>query len=216
MIGSVLAICLRRIVYSRNLSSARLYTLLHYYCSPIIPFNGLNYIGGVTAISLGDYTKALIGVFPTILLWVFIGASADQLSHKQADGDGEQLYMLILISSGIAFGILGVILIWRVAMEELQKEIANNSAESWLRYSKQPVGGDPEHGTVGAAPTTTTANNNDQPMGDQGFEVTDTATLRTHGILAMLGIGDNAGIETHTIPVDDHDLHDEEWFWILT
>ena len=41
---------------------------------PIIPFNGLNYIGGVTSVSLEEYTQALIGILPITLLWCTVGA----------------------------------------------------------------------------------------------------------------------------------------------
>ncbi|KAL7517774.1 hypothetical protein ACHAWX_002662 [Stephanocyclus meneghinianus] len=56
--------------------------------SPIIPFNIINYIGGVTAISLKDYTRALIGILPGTVLYCFIGASAGSLSETQNGTNG--------------------------------------------------------------------------------------------------------------------------------
>lgn len=112
--------------------------------SPIIPFNGLNYIGGVTSISLEDYVKALIGVLPTILLWCFCGASADQITviatskgTNAINSDGAQLYMIILISVGLVFCVVAALLIWKYAIEELKKEIYLENASSMWKYNKK-------------------------------------------------------------------------------
>jgi hypothetical protein len=165
---------------------------------------------------MGDYNKALIGILPVTLLWVFIGASADALANRDADGNGEQLYALILISSGIAFGILAAILIVRLAMDELQKEIAANSAESWLRYRRPQDALAVDTGSNvaknNAAITTSTP-----PVSaatEEGVEVTSSRVLdlQAPGILAALGIvGKSGGVEASHIPPDGQD---EEWFWI--
>lgn len=55
----------------------KIYFLLR--LSPIIPFNVINYVGGVTAISLKNYSLALIGILPGTILYCFIGASAGSL-----------------------------------------------------------------------------------------------------------------------------------------
>ena len=44
--------------------------------SPIIPFNALNYMAGMTAVTFRSYTLALIGILPGTILFVFVGASA--------------------------------------------------------------------------------------------------------------------------------------------
>merc|ERR1719182_984371 len=47
--------------------------------SPIVPFNVLNYVAGVSAITLRDYCLALFAMIPGTILYVFLGASAGSL-----------------------------------------------------------------------------------------------------------------------------------------
>jgi uncharacterized membrane protein YdjX (TVP38/TMEM64 family) len=61
--------------------------------SPIVPFNVINYIGGVTAISFKDYTLALFGIIPGTILYCFIGASAGSLLESQDDMKGTVMYV---------------------------------------------------------------------------------------------------------------------------
>jgi uncharacterized membrane protein YdjX (TVP38/TMEM64 family) len=61
--------------------------------SPIVPFNIINYIGGVTAISFKDYTLALFGIIPGTILYCFIGASAGSLLESQDDMKGTVMYV---------------------------------------------------------------------------------------------------------------------------
>jgi len=123
------------------------------FCSPAIPFNALNYIGGVLSITLEQYSVALIGLIPSVLLWVYVGATANQFSdHPSINNSNEdttinngtninivdvQLYALIFLSTGAAFGLLALILVWRFAATELRKEMDRNSAKSWFQYHKK-------------------------------------------------------------------------------
>jgi uncharacterized membrane protein YdjX (TVP38/TMEM64 family) len=51
--------------------------------SPIVPFNVLNYIAGVTGVSTKDYCLALSGIIPGTILYCFIGASAGGLVEAE-------------------------------------------------------------------------------------------------------------------------------------
>ena len=42
--------------------------------SPIIPFNALNYMAGMTAVTFRAYTLSLIGLLPGTILYVFVGS----------------------------------------------------------------------------------------------------------------------------------------------
>jgi uncharacterized membrane protein YdjX (TVP38/TMEM64 family) len=106
---------------------------------PIIPFNGLNYIGGIVSISLKDYCASLIGILPTIFLWVYVGASADAFTNRSIDDgdDNAQAYAYALIATGIVFALVALVLTWKYAMDELKREV---DAETWYKYrSKRNV-----------------------------------------------------------------------------
>lgn len=71
----------------------KIFTLLR--LSPIIPFNVINYIGGVTAISFRDYAIALFGILPGTILYCFIGASAGSLVDSDDMMSGTVTYVSI-------------------------------------------------------------------------------------------------------------------------
>ncbi|EDX78021.1 SNARE associated Golgi protein [Coleofasciculus chthonoplastes PCC 7420] len=48
--------------------------------SPIFPFNLLNYVFGVTQVSLKDYVLGSIGMIPATLVYVYIGSLASNLA----------------------------------------------------------------------------------------------------------------------------------------
>jgi uncharacterized membrane protein YdjX (TVP38/TMEM64 family) len=113
--------------------------------SPIIPFNVLNYVSGVTGIKFLDYCIACIGMLPGTILYVFLGSSAGSLSEiggndeteADADADAEteeiesndKTVTIIVIVVGVVFGILAVGLTSYYAKQELNKVIAKKEAE---------------------------------------------------------------------------------------
>jgi len=54
--------------------------------SPIIPFNVLNYVAGVTAIGFWQYVWAMFAILPGTVLYVFLGASAGSLADSANGG----------------------------------------------------------------------------------------------------------------------------------
>merc|ERR1712072_861499 len=71
--------------------------------SPIVPFNVLNYVAGVTAISLRDYCLALFAMIPGTILYVFLGASAG--SHVESGQAGAtQTVTIVVVVVGAVFG----------------------------------------------------------------------------------------------------------------
>lgn len=90
---------------------------------PLIPFNALNYIGGVTSVNGEDFTSSLIGIIPWQLLTVCIGATASNAFERRENED-QKLAGIVLISTGIAFALIALIMTWSYARAELHKEIA--------------------------------------------------------------------------------------------
>jgi uncharacterized membrane protein YdjX (TVP38/TMEM64 family) len=96
--------------------------------SPIIPFNALNCIAGVTAISLWNYIWSCFAILPGTVLYVFLGASAGSLSDSANSGSDSSV-TLIVIFVGIVFGILAVGVTSYYAKQELNKVLAKREAE---------------------------------------------------------------------------------------
>jgi len=88
--------------------------------SPLIPFNALNYITGVTAVSFGANTVALVAILPGTILYVFLGASAGSLADSASSGSNS-VVRIVSIVVGIVFGILGIAVTSYYAKKELNK-----------------------------------------------------------------------------------------------
>jgi len=98
----------------------RIFVLLR--LSPIIPFNAINYIGGVTSIPLRHYALALIAILPGTVLYCFIGATAGSLTESGNAADGPVAIASIVV--GLVFGLLAVFAVSYYAKKEFNKIVA--------------------------------------------------------------------------------------------
>mmetsp|Transcript_4810 Transcript_4810/g.12034 ORF Transcript_4810/g.12034 Transcript_4810/m.12034 type:complete len:424 (+) Transcript_4810:100-1371(+) len=162
---------------------------------PILPFNALNYVGGVTKISMEEYTFALVGIIPNMVLWVLVGGSADRLQNREADDKGEYIFLIASTCAGIIFAAVGLYLLYRYGRDELHKEIKEQRALSWHTFAN---GDDATH-------QTSTQGDPDEQI-NEGFEAMETPG----GALAVFGI-DHHITEPSSIPEDGRD---EDWLWI--
>jgi len=97
--------------------------------SPLIPYNALDFMSGITSISIASYSIALLGVLPGVVLYTFIGATASTLGDHDGDGmtggsGGENqspLVRKISLVFGILFAALGVSVAAYHANKELKK-----------------------------------------------------------------------------------------------
>jgi len=88
--------------------------------SPLVPFNALNYIAGAaTGISLWDYTKALVGIVPGTVLFVYLGSTAGSLATA---GEGGGTVKVIFLIVGGILGFVGLGIVGKKARDELAKE----------------------------------------------------------------------------------------------
>jgi len=77
--------------------------------SPLIPFNVLNYMAGVTSISFLNYVLAFIGMLPATILYVFLGASAGSIADSFSSGTNPTLTIIIIVVSLVfGFGAVGL------------------------------------------------------------------------------------------------------------
>jgi len=97
--------------------------------SPIIPFNALNYISGITAISLRAYVWSLIAILPGTVLYVFLGATAGSLTDSSNSGNNSTV-KIVSIVAGVVFGVLGVAAVSYYAKKELNKVIATQEEQA--------------------------------------------------------------------------------------
>jgi uncharacterized membrane protein YdjX (TVP38/TMEM64 family) len=93
--------------------------------SPIIPFNAINYVAGVSAISLANYCMALVGILPGTTLYVFLGASAGSLADSANSGDNMTVTVIVVVV-GAVFGIFAVVLTSYYAKKELNRVSAHS------------------------------------------------------------------------------------------
>lgn len=76
--------------------------------SPLIPYNALDYMSGITSITLWAYTAALAAMLPGIVMFTFIGATASSLvngAQAAAEGKPARIFSMVF---GIFFAIIGV------------------------------------------------------------------------------------------------------------
>lgn len=74
--------------------------------SPLIPYNALDYMAGITAIPLWAYTLALIGMLPGTIMFCFVGASASSLTESASSEN--KTVKIISIVFGVVFAFSGV------------------------------------------------------------------------------------------------------------
>lgn len=86
--------------------------------APIIPFNSLNYVAGVTSVSFRDNALALLFILPGIVAFVFLGSSVGSLCHGKYIGDDLTTTILTVVF-GTLFGFLGVAATSNYAKKEL-------------------------------------------------------------------------------------------------
>jgi uncharacterized membrane protein YdjX (TVP38/TMEM64 family) len=96
--------------------------------SPIVPFNAINYIAGVTAISFWAYSWAMFAILPGSILYVFLGASAGSLADSAKSGDNFTVTIIVIIV-GIIFGFFAVALTSYYAKKELNKVTTKRQAQ---------------------------------------------------------------------------------------
>jgi len=123
------ALILQSSIKAMKKKGFRIFFLLR--LSPIIPFNALNYMAGMTAVTFRDYTLALIGLLPGTVLYVFVGASAGNIMH---DDDSESINITkgartASIVGGIVVGILGIVAVSYYAKKELNHIIVEQELE---------------------------------------------------------------------------------------
>jgi len=103
--------------------------------SPLIPFNALDYISGITSISLRNYAIALVALLPGALVLCVAGASASSLSDRTSTSSNT--IKITSIVSGILFGGCGVYLASYYSKKELDRILAAQSESNYIARGLQ-------------------------------------------------------------------------------
>ena len=90
--------------------------------SPVVPFNAINYIGGVTSMKFRHYMIALVGLVPGTVLYCFIGATAGSLTESRNAVSGP-LAIASLVVGGV-LGLLAIIAVSYYAKREFNRIVA--------------------------------------------------------------------------------------------
>jgi uncharacterized membrane protein YdjX (TVP38/TMEM64 family) len=108
-----------------------LHIMLLLRLSPVVPFNVINYLMGVTSVSLGSYCVAMVGIIPAITLLLFFGASAGSITETTMKNTGVSTGQIITYCVGGALGIFAVVATSFYARKELQKETAAQTQQEF-------------------------------------------------------------------------------------
>ena len=108
--------------------------------SPIVPFNAINYIAGVTGISVKDYCLALIGILPGTILYCFIGASAGGL--VEAENGVSKPVTIASIVVGLVLAFIAVFIASYYAKKEFNKIVEQKRNSEADDVGEQNEGGD--------------------------------------------------------------------------
>lgn len=92
----------------RALHSNGLKIMILLRLSPLIPYNALDYMSGITSISAWSYALALVAILPGVIMFTFIGASASSLVDGTKDAEESKVVRVFSLVFGITFAILGV------------------------------------------------------------------------------------------------------------
>lgn len=87
--------------------------------SPLIPYNALDYMSGITAIPLWAYSLALIGLLPGTISLCVIGARASSITDDSMSEN--KTLRLVTIVAGVVFAASGVFVASYFSKRELDR-----------------------------------------------------------------------------------------------
>lgn len=75
--------------------------------SPLIPYNALDYISGVTSISIKHYSMALFGLLPGTITLCYVGATASSMADGTSKASENKLLRTTILVVGLIFAFAG-------------------------------------------------------------------------------------------------------------
>jgi len=97
--------------------------------SPLIPYNALDYMSGITSISVRHYSLALLGLLPGAITMCYIGATASSLAAGADTSKNKGLRTAVLIL-GLFFALAGAAVASYYSKIELDKILHHQGINS--------------------------------------------------------------------------------------
>mmetsp|Transcript_24154 Transcript_24154/g.27979 ORF Transcript_24154/g.27979 Transcript_24154/m.27979 type:complete len:333 (-) Transcript_24154:52-1050(-) len=137
--------------------------------SPIVPFNAVNYVLGVTSVSLKHYSIACFAMLPGTILYTFLGSSAGSLVESETSGGDDTAVTIIVIVFSVIFGVGSIIATTYYAKKELNKLLAEN--EIGESNDDDDNDGDDYHDNGNANSEKKLKNNGEDDMEEQALAI---------------------------------------------
>jgi len=91
--------------------------------SPIIPFNVINVVMGITPIRFADFLVACVGMFPVTALYVYYGTVAGTLARARHGQSHHDAMHYVALGIGLVATIVATTLVMRGAARALEVEV---------------------------------------------------------------------------------------------
>ena len=92
--------------------------------SPVVPYILLNYVMGISRLRLRDFIGGLVGMLPTITMYVYAGKVAGDMAalfSGEARPQGTAYYLMLML--GLVTTIVASVLVARTAARSVQREM---------------------------------------------------------------------------------------------
>lgn len=96
---------------------------------PLIPFNALNYMMGITDIKTAHYLVGFTGMIPGTVAYVFIGTTISDIADAANGTNNQGTLLLIMAIVGSILAFAGVVWVSIVAKRNLNKYIKQAEEE---------------------------------------------------------------------------------------
>jgi hypothetical protein len=107
--------------------------------SPVVPFNAINYIGGVTSMKFRHFIIALVGLAPGTVLYCFIGATAGSLTESKNAVSGPLAIASLVVGS--VLGLLAIVAVSYYAKREFNRIVAEEQARKREEQEREEYDG---------------------------------------------------------------------------
>ena len=110
--------------------------------SPLIPYNALDYISGITSISLRVYCIGLVAILPGVIMFTYVGATASSLLSSKDEASKNMAAKVFSMVFGVVFAVVGVLVASYYSKIELDKVREKRRADKRIEKPNEKDGGE--------------------------------------------------------------------------